>query len=316
MILTVAYFTSRRKPMVEWFFRSLKRELRGDLTGVEVIIVDYHMNDDPDNSRENWLRNIMKEEGVENLNLRHVPPKPCPYQGKYKKTKNEHFAASNARNTAFALCRTDYIACVDDLSVLMPGWILQLNHAAEHKYLTLGAYKKVLNLDVDRDGNARYEAFPPGVDSRWNKGSDTGIVEVTGSWLFGCSFGIPIHIVERVNGFSEKCDMTGMEDVEFGIRAGRTNVKIFYNRNMLTLESEELHSQEGNQKFIRESIMTTSGIMSDWVIHNEVVNSNLYKAQGNEFEMKDLRSSILAGNSFPLPKIDKDWRTGKLLSEL
>ncbi len=320
MKITIAYFTARNDPKIEWFFRSLKRECKGDYADLDLIIVDFHAEEH--GRREAFYAICSMEMGrqPEENWYRHVCPKPCAWQGKYKKTKNEHFAASNARNTAFALCRTDYIACVDDLSVLMPGWILQLQHGAQHRYLALGAYKKVINLDVDAQGNAHYEQFPPGVDSRWNNGSDTGIVAAAGSWLFGCSFGIPLESALRANGFDEACDGQGAEDYDFGIRIERTNIKIFYNRNMLTLESEELHHSPGNQKFIREMKMMkweNYDLGSDHVMLRKVQNEyNRCWTTKNDFNLREMRQKVLAGEPFPIPTITTDWRTGKPLSEI
>lgn len=314
-MITIAYFTSRTDPKIEWFFRSLKRELKGDFQNIEVIVVDYYMNVDPNGTRKSWMEKLLEAEGVTGLSVRHVPPKPSAWQGPHRFAKGEHFAASNARNTAFALCRGDYIACVDDLSVLMAGWFTQLRHSIEHKYLVLGAYKKVNNLSVDADGNPNYDPHPPGVDSRWNSGSDSGIVRAGGSWMFGCSFGLPLEYALKVNGFDELCDGTGMEDCEFGMRIERTGCKLFYNRNMLTLESDELHHIAGNQKFIREAIMTKQGVMSDWAILYGVRDTSKTWTLGNDFNLRDVREKVLRGEPFPKPTKDFDWRTGKPLSE-
>lgn len=312
LMFSLAYFTNRRDPKIEWMFRSLRREIEGKFAPAQIIVIDYHADDE---GRREWLQKIVEKEYGGRSQIVHSTPKPCAWQGKYRKTKENHFAASNARNTAFALCSEEYIACVDDLSVFATGWYDQVRHAAIHGYIALGAYKKVKNLSVAEDGSYTFEEFPPGTDSRWGRGAN-GIVKADGSWMYGCSFALPIQAAIDVNGFNEKCDGTGMEDVEFGIRLHRKGYKFFYNRNMLTYESEEHHHDPGNEKFTRQSIMTTTGVMSDWVIYNNVTKTSMIRADGNHFDLRELRENCLNGVAFPDSKVEMDWRTGKPLREL
>lgn len=315
-LITIGYLTSRKDPKLEFFLRTLKRETRNSAGGIQLIVVDFCLNDD-DGTRKKWLENLAKTDGPDGLEILHVPPKPCVWQGKHRKTVQHHFAASNARNTVFALAKNDFVACVDDLSALLPGWLDNALHARHHGYVALGSYKKVLKLDVNADGAISFEHFQPGVDSRWNLGSDLGIREATGSYMFGCSFALPVEFAMAVNGFDEICDGTGFEDVEFGCRLERASCKIFYNRNMCTYESEEGHGAEGNQKFVRESKMTTCGLMSDWWIKNNRIDSRETWTIGNKFNLRELRTHMLAGGEFPIPEEPKhDWRDGKPLGEI
>lgn len=317
-MLTIGYLTSRKNPMIEFFLRSLRREIHGDVNGIQLIVVDFHMNDDPDDiSRRDWLKNLIKEEGLEGIELVHVAPKPTVWQGRHRKTKNHHFAPCNARNTIFALAKHDYVACVDDLSALVPGWLDNVLHGKVHGYVSLGAYRKVFELNVDKEGHITYRENPSGIDSRWGRGSATGIVAAEGSWLFGCSFALPLEAALKINGFDERCDGTGLEDVEFGCRLERAGMKIFYNRNVGTVESEEGHGWEGNQKFIRESKPTKYGMNSDWYILNRLIRGNKTWTEGNDFNLRELRNKVLSGEAFPIPEQPTlDWRNDQPLSEI
>lgn len=313
MSLTIAFMTNRRDPKIEWFAHSLRREIRDSgWAPSEIIIVDYHTDD---MGRRQYIEDKINPWTELSPKVWHIAPKPCAVQGAHRKTSKNHFAASNARNTAFAKCSSDYIACVDDLSVLNQGWLNQVKHAHDGKYVVLGSYKKVLNVICDPSGAFSFKDFPSGVDSRWSQGDPNGIKRVGGSWMFGCSFGLPIEFAEKVNGFDELCDMVGMEDVEFGIRLERAGCPIFYNRNMLTYESEELHHAQGNEKFLRESLPHASGVNSDWYIYNGVVHKPKTWTEGNDFTLSDLRKNTLAGLPFPLPTKTVDWRTGNPFSE-
>jgi len=204
MSLTIAYFTARNEPMLPWFARSLRREMRNaNYNDISIIVVDFHAERE---GRRLKIKQDLVDIVPHGTKIMHVEPMPCAIQGRFKKTKNEYFAAATARNTAFALCRDDFIACVDDLSILAPGWLTQVLHAQRHGYVMLGAYKKVFKLDLDENDNPVFEPNPSGVDSRWTRGSSAGIVDAEGSWFYGCSFALPIELALKVNGFETRCD--------------------------------------------------------------------------------------------------------------
>jgi hypothetical protein len=93
--LTIAYFTCRNDPKIEWFFRTLNRELNCKWDNIFIIIIDYHYQYNP----EERYAQFKKHYEMYTTNVKHVSPKPCPIQGKYKVTKENYFAASNARNS-------------------------------------------------------------------------------------------------------------------------------------------------------------------------------------------------------------------------
>lgn len=318
MNLTLAYFTSRKEPHIEWFLTSIRREFGGDYSGLHVIVVDYHC---VNQERKDWLVHKLGQEEMGSLSVKHVPPKPTIWQGPHRLTKNNYFAASNARNTAFCLCTDNFIACVDDLSVMEIGWLDQVRHAMQHKYLVMGSYKKVYGLKVDTTAAYTFDHEKKiSWDSRWPGGKETGIVKVTGSWLFGCSFGLPIEWAIKVNGFDEICDGAGAEDYDFGIRLQRAGLKMFYNRNMHTVESEEGHSSEGNEHFIRKAKdMHYNGKTqgSDHVLLYRVLHEARIRTISKEYDLGELRKKVLEGEPFPIMKNPRhDWRDSQLLEEM
>lgn len=314
MNFTIAYFTARKDPKIEWFFRTLKREIENTkISPTQIIIVDFHA-DEP--GRRDTIRSHF---GITGCDLQHVTPKPSVWQGKHKLTKNEYFAAANARNTAFALCKNDFIACIDDLSAISPGWIDQIRHAIHHNYVALGAYKKVLKLSVDETGFISYTPFEPGVDSRWKSGAN-GVVPAGGGWMFGCSFALRIEHALKVNGFDEVCDGQGAEDYDFGIRLERSGVRLMYNRNMLTYESEEEHFTPGNQAFIRmaKPMQYDGGIIgSDHVLLRKVQFMERITTLSDHYNLRTLREHMLKGGEFPIPQNPRhDWRDGTPLEQM
>lgn len=277
---TIAYFTCRKDPKIEWFFRSLNRELKNNWKNVNIIIIDYYYQFDNINRKDEFKN---KYEIYTN-NVKHISPKPSPIQGKYKVTKDNYFAASSARNTAFINCETSYIVCIDDLTVVKEGWLDVVLWGVKNNYVVYGSYAKVNKLECLEDGSFSFDKDSIQLDSRFNNQviNNDFATRVAGSWLFGCSFAMPLKLAFKIDGFSEICDTIGSEDSEFGIRLNRVTTDIYYSRQMMTLEDDLLHFTPGNIKFIRESKILTEntlmknkiGLSSDHAIIQNVMESD------------------------------------------
>ena len=295
--------TCRRDCRVQWFIDSLRNQFDPTQDDIEVIIVDFYQSE----------RLISKvDDGT--FSIRHVSPKPTVWQGPHKLTKEDWFAPSNARNTALCLCRTPWIAYVDDLSVLIPGWLQSVREAMEKDYIVFGAYKKVKDLVVDGGVVQSFAEFPPGVDSRWNSGSDTGPVNAAGSWLFGCSLAIPTYDLLAIGGWPELlCDSLGSEDYITGIVLQNAGRRFKYDRRMLTLESEELHHAEPSFK------RRDKGVSPNDKSHAVLALAKTLRRFDNHFPggLNRMRESILDGEPFPVtnqPSVD--WFDGQAIAEM
>lgn len=276
MSITIGIFTSRKDPCFQWFCNALcKQASPEELANLEVILVDrllwfpslfrgakehtewidltdpkYH-----DPSRLQYGRDCVKDRFA----FLHIPPKPNVYQGPWRLTSKDWFCAANARNTAFIFATHKYFVGIDDLAVPLNGWWDAVKHAAQGGYCVAGAYKKVLNLEVE-DGDVKsYTEFPSGVDSRWHRGTDTGIVPWSGREVWGCSFGLPLELAFAVDGVAFECNAMGAEDYDFGLRVERAGGEWFFNRNMTTFESEERHHVDPSLP--RESREVTNAAM-------------------------------------------------------
>jgi glycosyltransferase involved in cell wall biosynthesis len=306
--LTIAFMTCRKEPMLDWFISSLHRECKGDFTGISIKVIDFYA--------DSIVRHVdpKKIDPFSKVISFHAPM-PSVWQGKYRLTKKDYFAASNARNTALCLAPDGWIAYVDDLSVLMPGWLSCVRQAMEKNYIVLGAYKKVLNLEVDSDGNATYTDFPAGVDSRWNSGHPDKPVIAAGSWLFGCSLAAPVEAFLKINGWDNDCNGSGYEDYIAGIMLEKAGYSFRYDRKMLTLESEERHHTDSS--FVRfdkgVSPNDKSHAFLKLVLNGRHVAPNYFGDGG----IRAVREKVLNGEPFPIIKVpDRDWYDGQLLSEL
>lgn len=255
--LTIAYMTSRKNPQINWFFDSLHRETGGDYTGIKVVVVDFwaKQRNEPDHNTS-ALKNAAMVIPNRGGAFAHVEPKPTVWQGTARLTKADYFAAANARNTALCLAPDGWIALVDDVSVLMPGWLNAVREAMEGNYVVCGSYRKVLELTVDNGNVLGFKDCPNGHDTRWPAGDDTKAVDCakTPEWTYGCSFAAPVEALLNIGGVPEVCNGIGYEDCVTGFMLANNGYApatgIRYDRRMMTIESEELHGQL--PRFLRE----------------------------------------------------------------
>jgi len=145
MNITISFLTNREDPAFQWFADSLANQIPSGVF-VEVLVIDLLSDYEPD-SRSAYFHGCVKDR----FSMKVIPPKPCAWQGKHRKTNEDMFAAANARNTAFIHATSDYIFCVDDLTVLSPQWLSNAIHAAQEGYVMCGAYKKLKQMVV-KDG--------------------------------------------------------------------------------------------------------------------------------------------------------------------
>lgn len=346
MHLTLSYFTSRDDPRFAWFCDSLCRQASTeDLAGMQIVFVDgklpaltheaadlYFRRDGrfplADEAHHNWARRAQLDRAVRGrFKYLHIPPLPCEWQGPFRITKKDWFCAANSRNTAFIVAEKPYIVCVDDLSILGPIWLAQVRHAAESGYIVCGAYKKLLQMKVVDGELVSFTEHPPGVDSRWGAGSDGGIVPWHGSGMYGCSFGVPTHLVEKIDGCDSWCNGAGAEDYDFGIRLERAGGVFYYNRNMVTFESEEGHGEEPalprECKFVAPERLPGSlrehypdGLMSDHVMLQSVIREKRILPHGKN-QIAEMRRQWQRERVVQIPQRPQtDWRDGADLSTL
>lgn len=305
--LTIAYMTNRKEPHIDWFFDSLHRELGGNYEGISIVIVDfYHPN-----AFQKWKS--PEESKVLGFTITSTLPKPNVWQGEHRLTKENYFAASNARNTAICYAYGSWICFVDDLSVLLPGWFKCVKEAMEQNYIALGAYKKVKNLVVENGEVKSFTEHPAGNDPR--VGNLECAIPCQPNWLFGCSLVAPVEAFLEINGWPEAaCDGMGYEDCVSGIALSKHGYQFRYDRRMMTYESEEHHYIE--KPFIRSD----PGVSPNDKSHAMLRMLENAKWFDNDFGMptlRDLRAHVLNGGEFPVRlNPQHEWFTKRLLSEL
>jgi hypothetical protein len=345
---SIIYVTNRKNPRWKWFVDSLCRQADFEQRRyLQIVFVDSHLwrpglsrsidkstlgFDDPhfhDPDRRVELELVVNNR----LDYLHIPPIPNVYEGPFRLVKESWFAASNSRNTGFVVAKYPQVIFIDDLTVLGPQWLDQALHSAHHGYIVAGMYKKVKNLVVEDGKPVSFDEFPEGRDSRWDYGSDGGIVPWEGS-IYGCSFGVPLERALEIDGFEMACCGSGNEDSDFGIRLRRSGGKVFLNRNMFTMESEEDHHTEENKskatrdrrEVLRSNLPAAydsyripneaEKYMSDHVLINRVINEARITPILPQ-NLRGIREKFLRTGLVDIPFGPAlDWRTDEPLSSL
>ncbi len=305
--------------MIEWFFDSLDRETKGNYEGIKVVVVDFWF----DQRNNEWIdAHAMNDAALRIKAGGGVfvagPPKPSVWQGPHRRTQVDWFAAGSCRNTAICLAPDGWIAFVDDLSVLLPGWLSRVRAAMEgpQNRITCGAYRKVKDLVVRAGEVISYTNFPPGNDNRLAHVVGDGPHECGSNWLYGCSLAAPVEAFLSINGFPEAlCDGLGFEDVIAGIMMGKKGYNFVYDPRMMTFESEELHAQLPIMK--RSDYGVSPNDKSHAVLNIALTGNGWHPNYFGEAGIRGLRQRVLAGEPFPVERVpEHEWYVGTRLEEL
>lgn len=293
--LTIAYITSRKDPKIEWFLDSLEKQVGQER--VNLIVVQ--------GPTENKAEHFKDSGHGCFADVIFSSPKPTVWQGPSRLTKEDWWAKSNALNTAICLCRTEWIAFVDDRSVLMPGWLDRVKDAMDGDYAVCGSYEKHLNLKVE-NGVIVDEGT---VDSKDHR-AQLNHPQPTRDW-YGGHGALPLEWCLAVNGFSEDlCDGLGSEDSMFGVTLHNNRMPIRYDARMKIIEDRTQGEIDGALK------RSDYGVSPNDKSHAIVNKFWGAKTSMNSYDIRELRDSVLSGNPFPPPTAsDRDWFTGELLSE-
>lgn len=306
-MLTIAYFTNRLEPHIEWFADSLDSQTFGIYEGIKVVVVD------------SLAKTVGRREAFHSIfkfPIVHVEPMPNVWQGTYRLTKQDYFAASIARNTAICHAEDGYIAIVDDLSVLLPGWLTRVKAAQAEGVVFCGAYEKVMGIQVVNGAVTGFRTHPGGMDTRNHQGFTMEPQPCGGTWFYGASAAFPVEAALEVNGFDDDTASMGSEDYVFGFMLEQTGYKLFYDRRMKTLESEEGHHIGEPMLRIIKPVPKpdASHAMLNMVLSGGRKSAPNYFSEGG---IRTLRQRILAGEPFPIfNNPQHDWRDGQPLSEM
>lgn len=246
-MITVGYITARKECRFDWFFQSLRMQLRPD-DNIEIVIVDFYAQpcdfwtSEDVRNRETTVFMRAYDAGLDAQTL-WAPPKPTVWAGPHRLTKQNWWAAANARNTVLCLGRGEFWAQVDDRSVLMPGWMDAVRDGMKGDYAVCGPYQKRTGITVER-GHIKHAGIVTGEDNRIEYVQEhysmhqhlKNPYSAPGEWWYGCSTALPTEWALKVNGYDETCDSSSGEDYIFGLMLQNNGYPIYFDTRLKIVE--------------------------------------------------------------------------------
>lgn len=304
--LTIALLTARVEPKFDWLFDSLANQVSKD-DRIKITLVDFKGKGSkylPDWDSSGKVGGIFS----------HSPPKPSIWQGEHRLTKEEWWDKSGYINTAIAMCRTEWIALLDDRCVAMPGFFDAISDAMEGNYCVAGKYEKRINMAVDNgkivssDQPKNEHGQLIGLDPRMTGARVPR--KISGSQLFGCCYALPVEWMLQVNGSDESTSPTGLEDCILGDMLERNHYDIRYDERMFIIEDRTPGQVESWTK------RCDKGPSPADRSHAILKRCNGKLAATHHLNLRALRESIQSGGTWPIPEgPQNDWFDGQPLSE-
>ena len=314
-MLSIVYITFRENCKFEWFIESLvKQSTQEQRASIQIIVVDGILESGIDESeRRTFIKNVI----ADNFEFVHIPPKPTVWQGKYRVTCENYFAAANTRNTGACYAKYDYIAFHDDLGCPGQKWLSAVLDAKTRNQVHCGAYTKAYDIVVEN--GVVVSKRDNGVDHRLSVYTQD-ISPAYNSHFYGSSFCMPIELYFKLNGINEMCDGNAGEDYEFGMRILRSGIHFYYNKNMFIYESEDIFGSDRERKCIRSDPKKNPNDPNSDLSHYMLDYVKDCGLRVNpEFDLRDYNSKILSGTpplEVFLKPVDRiHFFTHKLISE-
>ncbi len=235
MNLTIVQITSRKEPQVDWLADSIRKQLKRK-ERPQLIIIDYWSQACP---LDNWsgtdaaVRNCrLVTQCGPGFDVVIRPPKPTVWQGPYRLTAENWWAASNARNTGLCLAQRQYVAFCDDRLVVSDTWLTAVRLAMKKNYAVAGTYEKWANMNVQNGKILSYGELL-GKDTRKTPSER---LDCPGHWFYSGTCGVPLEWALKVNGFEELMDSLSAEDTLFGSMLQNNGYPMKYDRRMGIIE--------------------------------------------------------------------------------
>jgi hypothetical protein len=173
------------------------------------------------------------------------------------------------------------------------------------------SYKKVLELEVTDGHVVSVNERQGGIDCRIQLFKDS-FTQISGSSLYGYSAS-PLDVVLRVNGYDEIHNSMGGEDYNYGIRVERSGTPVYYSKDVLFYETEDIVDEVRFHK--RDPLLSKDDyhlLMDKYGITTrrdegrtdishfllDLLTRGKSWTEGNDYNLAELRTKILDGGSF------------------
>jgi hypothetical protein len=284
---TIGYITAREEPKLDWLIDGLNQQAHSK-DEIELIVVDGL-------GRQAQTIGYRPISAVKRLV--ETRPKPTIWQGPHRITAHDFFANANARNTAIALCSTDYICFLDDRCRLDAGWLDQVRRGEKKRSSVIcGPYDK-------------HEDHGISVDHRRAR-EPKGKKDCKGGWCFGGNFALPLEWALVVNGCEEGCDPVGLEDCVFGHMLENAGYRIDF--------VVEMSVQQDRRGFVHPLMFPRQDRGQSPNDKSHALRTRFFSKKHTEFtpNLRELRAHLARGGQFPTPDpaVDyRDWFDGSLI---
>lgn len=298
--LTICMITGREKSRAHWMLDSLAEQVEaGD--GFKFVLVNA-------TAREREATNLGQIRFVS------TPPKPTIWQGSHRKTKEDWWAASNARNTGLCLADTEWIAWVDDRCVLGPQWLQSIRDAMEGGYAVFGAYEKRHGMKVE-NGVIVEPGTVTGTDHRIAHVQGDGPAPCPGNWCYGCSVALPVEWALSIGGFEQAMDGMSFEDVIFGLMIQNNGWPRCFDPRFKIIEDRTPEACGNTYRREDKGRDTHSPSTPDKGHRSlEIFGCALHTT--NRHQLWQSRQAVLSGKPFPvLMDSTTDWYDGEPIDE-
>lgn len=325
MSISIIYCTGRKDPKAEWTINSLRREIQNhpEVGRPQFIAIDFWMWPNPE---ENWRENDVQNRKELYTPLQDVcdvtisPPCGNPWQGPYRLTKVNCYAKAQYLNSGVMLAKHDWLALVDDLAWIKPGWLHAVLDARDKGVVMCGSYQKVLKMVVEGSEMVSFEEFENGKDSRRHVAQFGKPVPCGGELMYGCSVALPTEAVLKVNGWPTYSDCCGYDDCITGKMIAKHGYHFVYDPRAKTYESEE-HHHIGKQMHREDPCKChpctnprddkSHALLGNWA------GAKFFENYYGEEKLRGIRQRVLNGDPLPCFGIpEHDWFSGVPLKDL
>ena len=211
-VLVSVNFATIREGWMENTFRALGQQTMPKNLFEFVIVDDW-------GDRWDLVRRLAEEHRV---NVKYMQSKPWHWKSNRQ--------LGNARNTGFIHCEGEIVVFLDDYSWVEPAFL------ATHWDLYRARGRAVIGVvqAVEPEhGNvfskANLQVVKKDRDERWkNIYPQHEKDDCNAGWFWTFNASAPMRSIVRVNGYDERYDCAGEDDVDLGLRLARIGVKFLY----------------------------------------------------------------------------------------
>lgn len=261
------------------------------------------------------------------FSYRHVPPKPSPWQGPWRKTKSrDWYDLNNARNTGIALARGRHVALFDDCSLLGEYWLHWHLRAAERGVCAAGSFQSYNWAKIANGKIIEGELWGNG---QGDHRGDALMKAPSGGWMYGLNTSFPLEAALKVNGYDELYSgQGGSEDAQLGLQVELAGYQVVYFPDCKIYQILEHHEAVCEietwgkpQKTPQKELVLADGIKhfaNEWLIQ-EWFRAPQILSRGNDFNLRELRKKVLSEGykGFPTGRtLEVDWRDGARLETM